>query len=111
MIFTSKITLKESIESVIIIALGVLCASILDHYVGYNDLAIIFILTVMMIAVRTQMLMTILSVFLCFILYNYLFIEPRYTLQISAHEGVITIFLFLGCALIVARLASQLKEK
>lgn len=111
MISTSKITLKESIESVIIIALGVLCASILDHYVGYNDLAIIFILTVMMIAVRTQMLMTILSVFLCFILYNYLFIEPRYTLQVSAHEGVITIFLFLGCALIVARLASQLKEK
>lgn len=108
---TSKVTQKEITESIVIMILGVLCASILDHYVGYSDLALIFILTVMAVAVRTQMLVTLFSVLICFILYNYLFIEPRYTLQINAHEGVITVFLFLGCALIVGRLASQLKEK
>ncbi|MCF9033308.1 DUF4118 domain-containing protein [Acinetobacter nectaris] len=111
MTIARKITLKEVTESIVIITLGLLCASILDRYVGYNDLALIFILTVMAVAVRTQMLITVLSVFACFILYNYFFIEPRYTLQISAHEGVITVFLFLGCALVVGRLASQLKEK
>lgn len=102
---------KELLESSSIISVGLIIATISDHYIGYNDLALIFIITVMLVAIRTQMLVTSISLIICFLCYNYLFIEPRYTFQISAQSAVITIFLFLGSALLVGRLANQLKAQ
>jgi two-component system sensor histidine kinase KdpD len=102
---------REILDSLLIMGAGLLLAMLGDHYLGYTDLALIFIITVMLIAIRAQMLITSLSVFACFVLYNYFFISPRYTLQISAQSGVITIFLFLACGLLVGRLANRLKAQ
>ena len=45
---------------------------------------------------------------LCFLAYNFFFIEPRFTLYIGARHGVITVVLFLAAALLAGRLAAQL---
>ena len=45
---------------------------------------------------------------LCFLAYNFFFIEPRYTLYIGARHGVVTVALFLAAALLAGRLAAQL---
>ncbi|MGL5211578.1 MAG: DUF4118 domain-containing protein, partial [Acinetobacter junii] len=95
---------KELLESSFIILLGLMIAAISDRFIGYSDLALIFIVTVLLVAIRAKMLITLASVFICFLLYNYFFIEPRFTFMISAERGVITIITFIISALLVGRL-------
>ena len=102
---------REVFESIIIVLLGLIVAAISDHFIGYSDLALIFIVTVLLVAIRARMLITIISVFICFLLYNYFFIEPRFTFMISAERGVITIITFIVSALLVGRLANQLRAQ
>ncbi len=102
---------RELIESILIVLLGLIAAIVSDHFIGYSELALIFVVTVLVVAMRARMLITILSVVICFLLYNYLFIEPRFTLRISAERGVITIVIFIVSALLVGRLANQLRAQ
>lgn len=102
---------REIIESILIVLLGLIVATVSDHFIGYSELALIFVVTVLVVAMRARMLITILSVVICFVLYNYFFIEPRFTLRISAERGVITIVIFIASALLVGRLANQLRAQ
>lgn len=102
---------REVIESSLIILAGFIVAAVSDRFIGYSDLALIFIITVLLVAIRAKMLITIASVLICFLLYNYFFIEPRYTFLISAERGVITIITFIISALLVGRLANQLRAQ
>lgn len=103
--------LREIIESVLIVTVGFIIAAISDHFIGYSELALIFVITVLVVAMRARMIVTLLSVFTCFLLYNYFFIEPRFTLRIGAERGVITIIIFILSALLVGRLANQLRAQ
>lgn len=102
---------REMIESILIVLLGLIAATVSDHFIGYSELALIFVVTVLVVAMRARMFITIISVLICFLLYNYLFIEPRFTLRISAERGVITMIIFIISALLVGRLANQLRAQ
>ncbi|KXO73453.1 histidine kinase [Acinetobacter venetianus] len=102
---------REITESILIVLLGFLVALVSDHFIGYSELALIFVVTVLIVAMRTRMLITIMSVLICFLLYNYFFIEPRFTFRISAERGVMTIIMFIVSALLVGRLANQLRAQ
>lgn len=93
-----------------------LCASaatsfawLAEQWVGLTDLSMIFIVAVVVVAARTRMSAAILAALLCFLAYNFFFIEPRYTLIIAAPWGITTVVLFLLTALVAGRLASQLR--
>ena len=102
---------REMIESILIVLLGLIAATVSDHFIGYSELALIFVVTVLVVAMRARMFITILSVLICFLLYNYLFIEPRFTFRINAERGVMTIVIFIVSALLVGRLANQLRAQ
>ncbi len=84
-------------------------AALAERTLGLQDLSLIFLVAVMLVASRTRMLSAVITAGLCFVAYNFFFIEPRYTFLISAHRGVATVLLFLAAALIAGRLASQLR--
>lgn len=92
-------------------ALSVLVAWLAERFVGLDDLSMIFILAVLVVASRTRMAAAVLSAVLCFLAYNFFFIEPRFTFLISAQRGVITVLLFLGTALLAGRLAAKLRTQ
>ena len=69
----------------------------------------VFIVAVVLVASRTRTMAAVVAALLCFLSYNFFFIEPRYTFYISAWKGVATVFLFLAAALIAGRLASRLR--
>ncbi|WP_373358630.1 ATP-binding protein [Acinetobacter lactucae] len=105
----SKINISELIESTVIIASGVLVAIITRKYLDIGELSLIFIIVILLIAIRTRLFITIYSVVACFFLYNFIFIEPRYTLEIESNHGFFALFIFLITAWLVGRLASQLR--
>lgn len=89
-------------------AVAVLVAALTERWVGLSDLSLIFMLAVLMVAARTRTGPAVLTAVLCFLAYNFFFIEPRYTLYIGAPQGIATVGLFLAAALLAGRLASTL---
>lgn len=88
---------------------AVLVAMLAERWVGLEDLSTIFLVAVLLVASRTRMAAAVATAVLCFLAYDYLFIEPRFTLRISAERGVATVALFMAAALIAGRLASRLR--
>ncbi len=100
---------QDSALVMIATLLAVLVAWLAERWVGLDDLSMVFIVAVVVVAARTRMIAAVATAVLCFLSYNYFFIEPRFTLQIGARQGVTTVFLFLVAALVAGRLASRLR--
>ncbi|WP_026686463.1 sensor histidine kinase [Azovibrio restrictus] len=84
-------------------------AALAERFLGLQDLSMVFLVAVMLVAARTRMAAAVITAVLCFLAYNFFFIDPRYTFLISAHRGVATVLCFLAAALIAGRLASRLR--
>jgi two-component system, OmpR family, sensor histidine kinase KdpD len=107
----SFLNLREILFVLATTVISIVIASLGEKYLGIEELSVIFITAVVFVASRTRMLAAVFSALLFFLAYNFFFISPKFTLQISAHQGVITVVAFLGAALISSRLASRLKEQ
>jgi two-component system sensor histidine kinase KdpD len=94
--------------AVLMALLSVLVAAAAERWLGLDDLSLVFMLAVLLVAARTHAGPAVLTALLCFLAYNFFFIEPRYTLYISARQGVATVAAFLAAALVAGRLASRL---
>lgn len=105
------LSLREAGYVIVTTGISILIASLGEQYLGIEDLSVVFITAVVFVASQTRMLAAALSAILFFLAYNFFFINPKFTLQISAHQGMITVVAFLGAALISSRLASRLKEQ
>jgi len=90
-------------------AAAVAVAWLLQRWTDIDDLSMVFIVAVVLVASRTRMVAAVLAALLSFLAYNYFFIEPRFTFNISARQGVVTVCLFLIAALVAGRLASRLR--
>ena len=88
------------------IAVGIAAAA--DRWLGLVDLSSVFMLAVLVVAARSRTGPAVLTAVLCFLAFNFFFLEPRYTFYISARHGVVTVVLFLAAALVAGRLASRL---
>ena len=91
--------------------LATAAGALTERWLGLDDLSMIFIVAVVIVASRTRMAAAVLAAALCFLSYNFFFIDPRFTLFIGARQGVVTVFLFLAAALVAGRLASRLRAQ
>ncbi|CAN7165024.1 sensor histidine kinase KdpD [Pseudoxanthomonas sp. LjRoot143] len=90
-----------------LLSIGV--AWLAERWMGLEDVSMVFIVAVVLVASRTRMTAAVLAALLGFFAYNFFFIEPRFTFNITARQGVTTVFLFLIAALVAGRLASRLR--
>ena len=105
------LSVKESLLVLFTTIISIIIASLGERYLGIEELSIIFITAVVFVASKTRMTAAACSAIIFFLAYNFFFIAPRYTFQISAHQGVITVVAFFAAALIASRLASRLREQ
>lgn len=103
--------LSELIYATVASALAVAATTVVEQAFGFNDPSLIFITAVIFVAVRTRMTVAVYAAILCFLSYNFFFLQPRYTLYISARQGVLTVAMFLVAALICGRLANRLRAQ
>ncbi|RKG30876.1 sensor histidine kinase KdpD [Acinetobacter guerrae] len=107
----SLLSFKEILLILVVTIASIVLARIAEIYIGVDDLSIIFIVAVLIVATKTRMLTAVITAIVFFFSYNFFFIEPRFTFQISAHQGVVTVIAFLAAALIASRLASRLRQQ
>ncbi|OZI71206.1 sensor histidine kinase [Bordetella genomosp. 12] len=102
---------QDILPAVAAAAAATLLAWIAERWAGLEDLSMVFIVAVVLVAARTRMAAAVLAALLCFLAYNFFFIEPKLTLFISARQGLTTVSLFLVAALVAGRMASQLRTQ
>lgn len=109
--FGDGLTRRESVLVTLTTVGAIAAAALAERWVGLEDLSTIFLVAVLLVASRTRMAASVVTAVLCFLAYDYLFIEPRFTLLIGAERGIATVSLFMAAALIAGRLASRLRTQ
>ncbi len=106
---SERLTSREPALVIGATASAIVAAELGQRFLGLQDLSMVFLIAVLLVASRSRMVAAVVTAVLCFLSYDFFFIEPRFTFLISAHRGVATVFLFLAAALIAGRLASRLR--
>lgn len=107
----ANIRLSPSEPLMVIGATAVAClaAELAQRFFDLQDLSMVFLVAVLIVASRSRMITAFATAVASFLAYDFFFIAPRFTLLISAHRGVMTVLLFFAAALITGRLASRLR--
>ncbi|MCL4182988.1 MAG: sensor histidine kinase KdpD [Burkholderiaceae bacterium] len=108
--FTSeRLTPREPVLILSATAGAIGTAALAQRFLGLQDLSMVFLIAVLLVASRARMATAFITAVLCFLAYDFFFIEPRLTFLISGHRAVATVLLFLAAALIAGRLAARLR--
>jgi two-component system, OmpR family, sensor histidine kinase KdpD len=75
------------------------------------NLSLIFLMAVLLVAIRFGLWASVYTSLLSFIAYNFFFTEPYHTFIVTRREDVLTMAFFLVVAVIVGNLAARLKAQ
>jgi two-component system, OmpR family, sensor histidine kinase KdpD len=78
---------------------------------GARDASAVYLLAVAIVAIRHGPWAAAGTALASFVLYNYLFIEPRYTFAVASPDGLITLLLLLGLSVLIGQLAGAQHDR
>jgi two-component system sensor histidine kinase KdpD len=102
---------RRYLPGVAYVAVATLIAWYLDRSFRASDLGMIFLAAVLTAAVLQGLRPALLAAGLAFLVYNYLFLEPRYSFIIGSPTDILTLFVFLAVALVTGFLAGRVKDQ
>jgi len=94
----------------IAVAVTVLSLSILT-YTGYYAVALFYLLAVVLAGMRLRRWPTLFLAALSALLWNFLFVPPRFTFYIGQFQDVMMFCAYFVIALVIGHLATQLRER
>lgn len=97
--------------AVLAVAVASLLAWVAERWLAVHDFSLVFMTAVVVVSVRSRQLVSMATAVLCFLAYNFLFTEPRFSFTIASRQDLLTALLFLAAALVCGRLASRLRSQ
>ncbi|TDU28848.1 two-component system sensor histidine kinase KdpD [Panacagrimonas perspica] len=96
----------------VLICVGATAISqVLDQFVGLLSLGVVFLLAVLVVAVRFGLFPALFASLLSSMLYNYLFTEPRFSLIVHDRDDFAAVVSFFLAALLVGNLGGRLRQQ
>ena len=93
----------------VMVATGI--ALVADRFLPLPNLSLIFLMAVLLVAIRFGLWPSVYTSLLSFFVYNFFFTEPHFTFLVQRQEDVLTVIFFLVVAVIVGNLAARLKAQ
>lgn len=98
------------------VALGVVLAvtgvnAVLQRWVGYQSLALIYLLSVVVLAMFVSRGATLLCATITALLWNFLFVPPVFTFRITGSTDLMLFFTYFAVALAMGHLAARLRAQ
>lgn len=90
-------------------ALGLALA--LSSFMPLHNVSLIFLAGVVLVAIRVGLWPSIYASILSFLVYNFFFTEPNYSLSVKHEEDIITISFFLVMATLTGNLAARVRHQ
>ncbi|MEO8671134.1 MAG: sensor histidine kinase KdpD [Tahibacter sp.] len=102
---------RDYVFALAVSAAAFVLATLADRILSVANLSQIFLIAVLVVAVRSRMAVAVFTAVVCFLGYNFFFAPPRYTFTITNGNDALTVILFLTTALICSRLATRLSAQ
>ena len=83
----------------------------LHLYLDLANIAMLFLLTVLIVAVRLGLRAALVSAFLSVALFDFFFVPPRFSFQVSDGQYLVTFAVMLAVAIVTSTLAANLRAK
>ena len=93
------------------VAVATAIAWYLDRTFRPSDLGMIFLTAVLSAAVLQGLRPALLAAVLAFLIYNYLFLAPRYSFVIGSPTDILTLLVFFAVALVTGILAGRVRDQ
>jgi len=93
----------------VVVATGI--AFVADRFLPLPNLSLIFLMAVLLVAIRFGLWPSVYTSLLSFLVYSFFFTVPYQTFTVARQEDVLTIVFFLVVAAIVGNLAARLKDQ
>jgi len=94
----------------IVSAVTLLCLGI-EHQIGYTSVSMIYLLAVLLSGMTLSRWPVLLLGMLSALTWNFVFIPPRYTFQISKTNDVMMFIMFFIVALVMGQITTRLRER
>jgi two-component system sensor histidine kinase KdpD len=96
------------------LSIAIVCACTLSmlavrQHLDVLNVLLIYLLAVFMLALFTDATQAAAMAVVSFLLFDFLFIPPYYTFSIAAADHVLTVFVYLGVAIVTARLVASVR--
>ncbi|HEY8169044.1 MAG TPA: DUF4118 domain-containing protein [Candidatus Limnocylindrales bacterium] len=88
------------------LALATVAVVLLEGPLAVGDASIVYLLAVVVVAGRYGSLAAVVTSFLAFMLYDFLFTEPRFTFAVADAQEWLSLVLFLVVGIVIGRLAA-----
>ncbi len=108
---TSRAVAAAALEITAAVAAATGLVALLDALAPITGLGVIYLLAVLLVAVRRGEPAALVTAFLSVLALNYFFIEPRHRLTIADSEYVVALIVFLIVAIVVGRLAATARQR
>jgi two-component system, OmpR family, sensor histidine kinase KdpD len=108
---TSRVVAAAALEITGAVAAATGLVALLDAAAPIAGLGVIYLLAVLLVAVRRGEPAALVTAFLSVLTLNYFFIEPRHRLTIADSENVVALIVFLIVAIVVGRLAATARQR
>ena len=93
------------------VLVAIAISHVADRFLPLANLSLIFLMAVLLVAIRFGLWPSVYTSLLSFVAYNFFFTEPHHTFIVERREDVLTVVFFLVVAVIVGNLAARLKAQ
>ncbi len=102
---------QEYALSILAVGGAGLVAAVAEYFIPLEGLSIIFVLPVLVSAIRFGLWPSVVASLLGFSVYKFFFTEPRFTFPISSTEDFFTLVFFLIVAILTGNVAARTREQ
>ncbi len=99
----------DYVKAALIVALATGVGAAMWRFINYSNVSLLLLIAVIIIAIKYGRWPSIFASVLSFLLYNFLFTRPYYTLTVFETSEVLTMALFLVASITVGNLAARLR--
>jgi len=97
--------------SCLLVALAFAVSSVIEPWLGIENIDLVFLTAVVGIAVRYGLLPSLLASLLASLCYNFFFLPPIYTFTISDPTNIAAFFFFMLIAVVVSNVAARVRTQ
>lgn len=103
--------LVDAGAALVAVSIGVALGMALERVTALPNLSMVFLLAVLVCAIRFGLWSSVWAAWLSFLAYNFFFIDPRYTLTVARPHEFLSLVIFLVTAIVTGGLAGRMREQ
>ncbi len=88
-----------------------LAAKVLELAVGLEDPAMVFLAGVLLVAVVGGLVPSVVASFVSLLVYDFFFVDPRYTFTVTKPQDVLSLLVFLLVAILTSQLTARARDQ